>query len=60
MDIEAIKKTIIINKWQVSHLPELYKPQILSWLTDSYNEMVNTGWPPNPNIYNSIKQLSKQ
>ena len=60
MDLEILKDKIVSNKWQVPNIPELYKPQILSWLNASYDEIVKTGWPPNPNIYNSIKQLSEQ
>jgi len=58
MDVEHLKTDIVDNKWKINDVPTKYNSAILQWLQKTRDEIVKTGWAPNPNISVSIKQLS--
>lgn len=58
MDIETVKAKIIEDKWQINNVPEQHKNIILTWLKKNRSEIVKIGWPPHPNLDNSINKLT--
>jgi len=59
-EINFIKMSILHNDWKVGNVPDKFTKVILEWLKTSKDTTLSYGWPPHPNINESIKRLSKQ
>jgi hypothetical protein len=56
MNIETVKENIEKSYWEDLNIPERFKPEILKWLQNSRNTILDYGWPC-PKIEDAINKL---